>query len=148
MRYPYKLWPLKRPNPAFPHEPNWIPILNVRVSATQQSQPTRLVEAVVDSGSPDTLFHAEIAESIGITVDHGIAVPRLGGIVKNQQMTVYFHDVYLHVGAEIIKIKAGFSDALSVAGILGRRGFFEHFIVTFDSAPTPPEVEIQRLARA
>jgi len=31
VRYPYKLWPLKRPNPAFPHEPNWTPILNVRV---------------------------------------------------------------------------------------------------------------------
>jgi hypothetical protein len=149
VRYPYKLWPLKRKHPAFPGERHsWIPILNVKISAAPQSPPTLLFEAVVDSGSADTLFHADIAPQIGIIVDQGISAPRFGGIVKGQRMTVYFHDVHLHVGADVIKIRAGFSDAMSVAAILGRRGFFEHFIVTFDPAPTPPEMEIQRLARA
>jgi hypothetical protein len=149
VRYPYKLWPLKRPHPAFPDERHsWIPILNVRIAAAARpSQTTNLFEAVVDSGSADTLFHTDIAQQIGIAVDSGIAAHRFGGVVEGQGMTVYFHDVHLHVGSDIIKIRAGFSDRLSIAALLGRRGFFEHFIVTFDSAPTPPEMEIQRLAR-
>ena len=101
----------------------------------------------MDSGSPDTLFHASIGESIGLQVDKGIAAP-MGGIIKDRRTIVYFHDVGLYVGADIISIRAGFCENLSVGAILGRRGFFEHFIVTFDPSATPPGFEIQRLPRA
>jgi hypothetical protein len=48
----------------------------------------------------------------------------------------------------MIQIKAGFSPRLSVAGLLGRRGFFENFIIKFDPSATPPGFEILRLGRA
>jgi hypothetical protein len=61
---------------------------------------------------------------------------------------VYFHDVNLWVGADMLRITAGFSPQMSVAAVLGRRGFFEHFIVTFDPSGTPAGFDIQRLGRA
>jgi len=135
VRYHYKIWPQASPHPAFPNERSaWIAILNVRIAhVATHSPPTKQFEAVVDSGSGDTLFHASIGRSIGIKVEKGIAAG-MGGIIKSKKTTAYFHDVNLYVGTDIIKIRAGFREDLSVAGILGRRGFFEHFIVTFDPA--------------
>jgi hypothetical protein len=45
-------------------------------------------------------------------------------------------------------VKAAFTDKLPVAGILGRRGFFENFKVTFDYSYDPPEVHLERIHRA
>jgi len=48
----------------------------------------------------------------------------------------------------MLKIRAGFVRDLPVAGLLGRRGFFENFIITFDPSATQPGFDIQRLGRA
>jgi hypothetical protein len=37
---------------------------------------------------------------------------------------------------------------VSVGGILGRRGFFENFIIRFDPSLVPAGFEIDRLGRA
>jgi hypothetical protein len=112
----------------------------------KHSPPTKRFEAWIDSGSPDTYFHASVGRAIGIKVETGPKIS-LGGIVHTGSAgaPVFFHEVGLHVGADIIKIKAGFCDKLAVAGILGRRGFFENFVVTFDPAAAPPGFEIQRM---
>jgi hypothetical protein len=60
---------------------------------------------------------------------------------------VYFHDVALHIGAEIIPVRAGFCDTLAAAGILGRMGLFSNFIITFDASSTPPGFELARIHR-
>jgi hypothetical protein len=126
----------------------WQPLLSVRLSnSAKHSPPTSLFEAFVDSGSPYCYFHASIGKAIGIKVESGIK-DSLGGIVKGSLSDVFFHDVTLYVGADIVKIKAAFSDGLSVAGILGRTGFFDHFIVTFDHSGIPPCFDIQRIGRA
>jgi len=41
--------------------------------------------------------------------------------------------------------KGGFSEELSVAGTLGRTGFFDAFRVTFDHSEHPPILEINRI---
>ena len=104
-------------------------------------------EAILDSGCADTLFHSSIGESIGIDIKSGIRY-ELAGIAKGTKISAHFHDVDLHADAHIIRIRAGFSDKLPIAGILGRRGFFEHFIVRFDPTFTPPGFEIERVGRA
>lgn len=149
MRYNYKIWPLDTPHPAFPNDKtHWTAVLNVKVSyQAKHSPPSVRFEALVDTGSADTLFHGSVGKAIGIKVESGIKSD-LGGIAKNKRIDVYFHDVLLHVGADMIRIRAGFSDDLSVAGILGRRGFFEHFIVTFDPTCEPPGFEMTRVGRA
>jgi hypothetical protein len=68
--------------------------------------------------------------------------------VAGATIDVHYHDIHLWVGADRIKIRAGFSEKISVAAILGRRGFFENFIITFDPSSSPPGFEIQRLGRA
>lgn len=109
--------------------------------------PTRRFEAVVDSGSPSCLFHADIAKAHGLKVETGVEGP-LGGVVGGAIGKVYYHKVKLAFGSNIIPITAGFSPLLSVAAILGRHGFFEHFKIVFDPSSTPPGLQIERIYRA
>ena len=149
MRFPYKSWPLNPPHPAFPKEgTQWVPILHVKLNyPAKHSPPTRRFEAFVDSGSPDCFFHADIGRAIGIRIEDGVEAP-LSGIISSGSAPAFFHDVGLYVGPDIIRIRAGFCAQLSVAGILGRRGFFDNFTVTFDHSTEPPAFEIQRIHRA
>ena len=66
------------------------------------------------------------------------------GAFQLQNSSAY-HDISLYVGTDRVRIRAGFSDGVSVAAILGRRGFFDNFIVTFDPTFVPPGFEIQRV---
>jgi len=145
VRYNYKTYPDRRPHPAFPDDTSWIAVLEVRLSCpAKQTGPTARFEAVVDSGCVHTVFHSDIGRSIGIDVNSGIR-GELGGLVQGPRAPAYYHDVALHVDAFIITIRAGFSDKLPAAGILGRKGFFEHFVVRFDPTLDPPGFEIERV---
>ena len=72
----------------------------------------------------------------------------LQGVVGGASGDVYYHEVKLCIAGAMIKINAGFSESLSVAGLLGRHGFFEHFSVVFDPSNNPPGFEITRIHRA
>ena len=104
-------------------------------------------EALADSGSFTTLFHSSIGTALGLKIEDG-QKSVLSGVVAGAQGAVYYHNVKLKVAGDIIEINAGFYDNLSLAGILGRHGFFEHLTVTFDPANQPPGMEITRLYRA
>jgi hypothetical protein len=109
--------------------------------------PTRRFEAIVDSGSPSCLFHADIGEAHGLDIEAGRAGP-LSGVVGGSKGNVYYHQVKLVVPGGMISIFGGFSRNLSVAAILGRHGFFEHYTITFDPSNKPPGLEIIRFHRA
>jgi len=66
------------------------------------------------------------------------------GVVRK----VYYHKIKLCIGPDIIPVTAGFSDELSVSGILGRFGFFDNYTITFDPCTNPPGFDIQRIHRA
>jgi hypothetical protein len=87
-------------------------------------------ETVVDTGSDYCLFHASIGASIGIKILSG-PEGDLGGVISGTRSKVYYHNVKLVVGTDIVEIKAGFSWDLS-ENLLGQIGFFDNFIVTFD----------------
>lgn len=96
----------------------WIPVLHVRINnPARHSPPTSRFEAIVDSGAPECYFHGDIAKAIGIRVEDGIE-SSIGGIVGGVKIPIYYHSVGLYVGVDILKIKAGFSNQLSVAAIL------------------------------
>ena len=107
---------------------------------------TKKFEAIVDSGSCTCLFHADIGKAHGLKLKDGPKGP-LGGVVGGAKGEVYYHKVKLCVAGQIIPINAGFSETLSVAALLGRHGFFEHFSVFFDPANDPPGFEITRIYR-
>ena len=123
-----------------------MPYLPIRLSL-QHGKQTARIEVLLDSGAADTIFRADIGTFLGLDVTSGIR-STMGGIVPGQQINVYFHDVILWVGAGMVGIRAAFAPKMSVAAILGRRGFFEHFIVTFDPSAVPPGFDIQRIGRA
>ncbi len=82
-------------------------------------------EATVDSGSPRCYFHANIGEALGIDIKSG-QKEDLGGVVGSFS-EAFCHKVNLVVLGNIVSIIAAFSYTLTVAGILGRHGFFDNF---------------------
>ena len=91
----------------------------------------------------DCLFHGDIARAIGIGDITSGELKISGGVVQGEQMNTYGHDVQLMIGADSFKIRGFFSDALPIACLLGRNGFFDRFIVTFDPSD-PPGFELKR----
>jgi hypothetical protein len=80
-------------------------------------------------------------------VEDGIR-DELHGVVGGRHVPIYFHKVRVLLFGEFFDTMAGFSRELSVAGLLGIRGFFENFIVTIDSSADPPRCEIEKIHRA
>lgn len=145
LEVPYKIFPLKQPWVALPSiRETWVPVLNVSIIVAHTT--SKRFEAIVDSGSPVCLFHADIGKQMGLKPEDGKA-DELGGVVGGSKGTAYFHKIKLKVMADIIPITAGFSPQLSVAAILGRHGFFENFIVTFDPCSKPPGLRVERVHR-
>ena len=147
MKFTCKVWP--NPNhPAFPKEAfHWAPLINIRL-IHQHSPPSKPIEAWVDSGAHGCLFHAGICRSLGITrVEDGLR-DSLGGIVGGAKIPVYFQRIKILVAADQFETMVGFSWELSVAGLLGRRGFFENFVVKIDSSTSPPTFDLDRIHRA
>lgn len=147
MKLNCKVWPLPKPHPAFPKETlHWAPLLNVKL-IYRHSPPTKWIESFVDSGAAVCMFHASICKQLGIKrVEDGIE-DELRGIVGGPKAPMYFHKVKILVGSEQFETMAGFSSALAVGGILGRRGFFENFVVRIDSSTTPPTFDLEKIHR-
>ncbi len=104
--------------------------------------------AIVDSGSPYCLFRDDVAAAIGIR-DITTGKPfEFGSVKRGITGTAYFHKIGLYVESDWkIDVLAGFSSTLSVAGLLGRYGFFDHFLVAFDHSGNPPVMEISKIDR-
>jgi len=139
LKYPYKQTPL--PDGKF----DWLPILPVQVSrGAIQTSP---FEAIIDSGSFDCLFHGDIARAVGIAdITTGI-LKVSGGVVSGVRMNTYGHEVRLVVGSDNFKIQGYFSDALPIACLLGRNGFFDKFVISFDPSCNPPGFDLTRVRR-
>lgn len=137
LKYPYKQVPL--PNGEF----DWVAILLVQIA--RSSLLTAPFEGIIDSGSSECLFHGDVARAVGIT-DITKGIPSVtGGVVGGAQMNLYAHEVRLIVGSDNFKINAQFSDELPIACLLGRRGFFDKYIVSFDPTENNPGFELTRV---
>jgi hypothetical protein len=93
------------------------------------------------------MFHAGYCRSLGIRLEEGIKTD-LGGVIGGAIAPLYFHRIKILVGSYQVTTMAGFSDKLSVAGLLGRRGFYDNFIVKIDSSTDPPFFELDKINRA
>ena len=145
LQVPYRVFPLRKPFPGLPDlKETWAPILRVAIIVGHVT--SKRFEAVVDSGSAVCLFHAQIGQQLGLKLKEGDH-DKLGGVVGAAMGDVWYHEIRLKVMADTIPIVAGFSEQLSVAAILCRHGFFEHFTVTFDPSSTPPGFSIERVHR-
>jgi hypothetical protein len=87
--------------------------------------------ALLDSGADVCLFDLEFCGLLGIdpnSCEKSIIAGVGGGLID-----AYFHEVRLHIGETEIKTRVGFTDGVTAGyGLLGQRGFFEHFDIEFN----------------
>ncbi|MGB2898200.1 MAG: hypothetical protein WBB89_02970 [Candidatus Acidiferrum sp.] len=145
MKKQYHRLPLTSPLPAFKGEvEEWVPMLYARISK-KQAAPSIRFAAMIDTGSPFCLFHAQIGESIGVDIHSGIE-QSIAGVVPGVNTPAYFHRLNLHIEANwIVEINAGFIENFQCPALLGRRGFFDRFVVSFDHSVNPPIFEIEQI---
>lgn len=148
MKFPCELLPGIGNRPALADEPPaWAPILNIRLSH-KQSPPTKSIACWIDSGADVCIFHASICHSLGIRrLEDGVR-DYLQGVTGGPTALLYFHKVRVFVFGDSFETMAGFSSDIAVTGLLGRRGFFDSFVVKFDASTSTPYCEIDRIHRA
>ena len=87
-------------------------------------------EALVDSGATVSVFKDSIADYLGIRIDNGerISLQGIGGRIIG-----YVHEVRIIIGDISFRASVVFSEEFTVSmNILGRKNFFQQFIVSFD----------------
>lgn len=126
-------------------EQSRLPVPLVKVSVSSPTFHSAAFEALVDSGADDCVFPRTSADDLGIDLSSALSEYRrgVGGFAE-----VWIAPVTLHFGPWLIEIKACFMPGLPVAGLLGRRGFFEHFKITFDPIGPEPGMEFERVYRS
>jgi hypothetical protein len=116
----------------------------VNIALPSKNSPrSKRFDAIIDSGASQCIFHAAIGRAIGLEMEKGekVSTNSIQGATE-----IYLHDVSLYVPGGVVPARAGFSDQLPIAGLLGMTGFFEYFRITFD--PTALRVELERLYQA
>jgi len=125
MKFDYRKVPGKTPTAP------WIsrPIIPIRLSAGRR---TVGLDALIDSGADSSVFHAQVAEVLGIDMKQGLQQTFFGA--TGEAASAYFHEVQLQVVglADPIKILAGFTDSPGVGALLGQADFFQRFQVKFE----------------
>lgn len=105
---------------------------------------SKKIEAVIDSGASNCIFHAQIGEAVGFDIKAGRQEETYG--VDGKSSAIYFHDILIYMPGGQITIDGAFSYDMPVPAILGMRGFFDNFKVTFD--PTGQLCEVERIYQA
>ena len=116
--------------------------VNIALPAKNSPRSKRF-DAIIDSGASQCIFHASIGRAIGLEIEKGELV------VTNSiqgQTEIYLHDISLYAPGGVVPARAGFSDVLPIAALLGMAGFFEYFKITFH--PIELRVELERVYRA
>ncbi len=119
---------MKFPYIQYANAPVPRPIIPIVVELDGQSLS---YDVLVDSGSDLNIFDWDIAHTLGIDVEAGDAAYFVGatGVAES----LFIHDVVLRMGQYRISTRAGFARLTEESyGIVGQRGFFDQFKITFD----------------
>lgn len=121
---------LKVPQEGSPAAP-WLlkPHVKVRLSSGSKSVG---VFALVDSGADASLFHASLAEVLGLDLKSGMEYRFFG--IEGKPVLAYFHTVSLQlVGMpKGLDIAVAFTESDGVGALLGQADFFQYYKVTFE----------------
>ncbi len=128
MKFPYVELP-RNPSPAFPNATTTLqPQIPIRVRYGDKEFE---IYSLVDSGAACCIFPLNLGLGLGIDVEKG-PTQRIGGL-GGKIINAHFHEVFLRLGRYSWKAYVAFSpDYLGTSSLLGQRGFFSEFRVTFD----------------
>ncbi len=89
------------------------------------------LQAYVDSGASWSIFHADVAQLLGLKLSRGRRLTMAMG--NGHAITVTVHQVRVRFGGAEFTVPVGFSDALKIGfNLLGRAGFFDRFVMCFN----------------
>ena len=89
------------------------------------------MRAYVDTGASYSLFHAKVAEILGLDVEKGILYELVVG--DGDILKVYLHSVTISLAGKEFKVTIGFSKNIGVGfNILGRKDIFDKFNICFN----------------
>lgn len=117
-----------------------LPVVSVRVTCNKVSLP---LWGLVDSGADVTLLNASFAWLLNVEVKKGKRIP-LVGVMEGPEFAAYLHQVNIAIkGIGSADTLVAFTDSEKYPDlvILGRRGFFEHFIITFEEHEKQLQIE-------
>lgn len=129
MIFKYFEFPLQKPSPVLGNS-ILRPIIPIKISANGL---TAKYDALIDSGADFCIFHAEIAEYLGIDVQSGLREV-FSGVEESIGAEAYFHELTLTIGDKSIKTLIGFSYDIADHGygLLGQKGLFDNFFINFN----------------
>jgi hypothetical protein len=108
-------------------EGRYLPIVPLELKGEEWIE----LHAFVDSGASYSIFHADIAEILGIEYTKG--EKNFMTVGDGTQIPVYLHNINVRFNEKEFSAKIGFSNKLGIGfDILGREGFFDRFVVCFD----------------
>lgn len=89
--------------------------------------------ALIDSGADFCMLDAAVGEHLGMDIRAGERF-EFGGVEESFGSEAFFHTVRIDVGGSEFPVKVGFSYDIANHGfgILGQKGFFDRFVVSFD----------------
>jgi len=106
----------------------FVPIIPLKLFGKQEWV---TFDAYVDSGATYSIFKQEIAEILGIEVANGEKL--FVAVADGSLITAYLHHVKMNLANKIFDCIIGFSKQLGIGfNIIGRKGVFENFIITFN----------------
>ena len=89
------------------------------------------LQAYVDSGAAYSIFHADVAQLLGLKPSRGAR--RYIALGNGAVLPVTLHRVRVRFAGKEFTVPVGFSDALKVGfNLLGRAGFFSRFVLSFN----------------
>lgn len=102
-------------------------------------------EVLIDSGADCCVFDSEIADALGIDITSGVR-GEIAGLTGRPE-TFSLHDLVLCVGRHHHRARIGFLKHIGHYGhgIVGQRGFFDHYTVTFDFRAETIDLRPKRL---
>ena len=130
MKFKYKSFPIITPSVAFPDRKAILRSI-IPVELFYKDKSIRTL-ALIDSGADFCIFNREIEELLGLDKEGG-KCEKFGGITGDKAMA-FFHDLQISIGGQKFDINCGFSDGINKFGhgILGQKGFFDLFKVSFN----------------
>ena len=89
------------------------------------------LQAYVDSGASWTIFHADVAQLLGINLARS---PRRTMVLGDgHSLSIFLHKVRVRFAGREVTVPVAFSDALKIGfNVLGRAGLFDRFVITFN----------------
>ena len=110
----------------YPYQKNY-PVVEVELIGPKRKLK---VKALIDSGADVSLFRAEVADYLGISLEKGKKI-FLGGI--GGKISTYIHTLPLRFNNYSLNCKIAFSREIQTpVNLLGRDNFFWPFLITFN----------------